>query len=223
MFASWKCFFARCLSGSTRLARLLPLLLALLVPVAAQAFDPFVVSDIRVDGIQRTEAGTIFSQLPVKVGQRFTEELATESVRRLYATGLFSDVRVDTAGKVVIVTVQERPTIASVTFSGMREFEPKAINDSLRQVGFAEGRTFDQSMLEQAEFELRQQYLSKGKYGAEITSTVTPLPRNRVGINFDVFEGKVAKIAEIKIVGNTTFSDSDLLSLFSLTTTGWIT
>ncbi len=223
MFASWKCFFARCLSGSTRLARLVPLLLALLVPVAAQAFDPFVVSDIRVDGIQRTEAGTIFSQLPVKVGQRFTEELATESVRRLYATGLFSDVRVDTAGKVVIVTVQERPTIASVTFSGMREFEPKAINDSLRQVGFAEGRTFDQSMLEQAEFELRQQYLSKGKYGAEITSTVTPLPRNRVGINFDVFEGKVAKIAEIKIVGNTTFSDSDLLSLFSLTTTGWIT
>ncbi|MCC7225279.1 MAG: outer membrane protein assembly factor BamA [Burkholderiaceae bacterium] len=212
----------RCRCGLHSVLRVLVLPL-LLLPLLAQAFDPFVVSDIRVDGIQRTEAGTVFNQLPVKVGQRFTEELATEAVRRLYATGLFSDVRIDTARTVVVVSVQERPTIASITFSGMREFEPKTITDSLRQVGFGEGRVFDQSMLEQAEFELKQQYLGKGKYGVDITSTVTPLPRNRVGINFDIFEGSVARIKEIRVLGNSAFSESQLLGLFSLSTSGYLT
>ncbi len=220
---SWNLFCARYLAGITGIARNIVLALSFLLPVAAHAFTPFVVSDIRVDGIQRTEPGTIFAQLPVKVGEKFTDELATESVRRLYATGLFNDVRIDTSNRVVIVVVQERPTIASVSFTGMREFESKAIIDSLKQVGFGEGRVFDQSMLEQAEFELKQQYLGKGKYGTEINATVTPLPRNRVGINFDIFEGSVAKIKEIKIVGNSAFSESDLLGLFNLTTTGWLT
>ncbi len=220
---SWNLFCAQCLAGISGIARNIVLALALFIPVVAQAFTPFVVSDIRVDGIQRTEPGTIFAQLPVKVGEKFTDELATESVRRLYATGLFNDVRIETANRVVVVVVQERPTIASVSFTGMREFESKAIIDSLKQVGFGEGRVFDQSMLEQAEFELKQQYLGKGKYGTEINPTVTPLPRNRVGINFDIFEGSVAKIKEIKIVGNSAFSESDLLDLFNLTTSGWLT
>ena len=220
---SWNPFCARCLAGISGIARNIVLALAFLLPFAAHAFTPFVVSDIRVEGIQRTEPGTIFAQLPVKVGEKFTDELATESVRRLYATGLFNDVRIDTSNRVVVVVVQERPTIASVSFTGMREFESKTIIDSLKQVGFGEGRVFDQSMLEQAEFELKQQYLGKGKYGTEINATVTPLPRNRVGINFDIFEGAVAKIKEIKIVGNSAFSESDLLGLFNLTTTGWLT
>ena len=220
---SWNLFCARCLIGISGIARNIVLALACLLPFSTQAFTPFVVSDIRVEGIQRTEPGTIFAQLPVKVGEKFTDELATESVRRLYATGLFNDVRIDTANRVVVVVVQERPTIASVSFTGMREFESKTIIDSLKQVGFGEGRVFDQSMLEQAEFELKQQYLGKGKYGTEINATVTPLPRNRVGINFDIFEGSVAKIKEIKIVGNSAFSESDLLGLFNLTTTGWLT
>ncbi|VFR48697.1 Outer membrane protein assembly factor YaeT precursor [plant metagenome] len=203
---------------------LLPsLIAALLMPVAAHAFDPFVVRDIRVDGLQRTDAGTIFGYLPVKVGERFTDEQAGEAVRRLYATGFFSDVRIETANDVVVVVVQERPTIASVSFTGMREFDAKTITDSLRQVGFGEGRVFDRSMLEQAEFELKQQYLNKGKYGVEVTSTVTPLPRNRVGVSFEVFEGEVAKIREIRIVGNQAFSESDLLSELQLTTPGWLT
>lgn len=222
MSVSWNLLMNRCRCGLHSVLRVLVLPL-LLLPLLAQAFDPFVVSDIRVDGIQRTEAGTVFNQLPVKVGQRFTEELATEAVRRLYATGLFSDVRIDTARTVVVVSVQERPTIASITFSGMREFEPKTITDSLRQVGFGEGRVFDQSMLEQAEFELKQQYLGKGKYGVDITSTVTPLPRNRVGINFDIFEGSVARIKEIRVLGNSAFSESQLLGLFSLSTSGYLT
>jgi outer membrane protein insertion porin family len=220
---SWNPLCARCLAGISGIASNIVLAFAFLLPFTAQAFTPFVVSDIRVEGIQRTEPGTIFAQLPVKVGEKFTDELATESVRRLYATGLFNDVRIDTSNRVVVVVVQERPTIASVSFTGMREFESKAMIDSLKQVGFGEGRVFDQSMLEQAEFELKQQYLGKGKYGTEINPTVTPLPRNRVGINFDIFEGAVAKIKEIKIVGNSAFSESDLLGLFNLTTSGWLT
>ena len=223
MPVSLQCYRARCWQlFSTILGRLL-LSLCVASPLVANAFTPFVVSDIRIDGMQRTEPGTIFAQLPVKVGQQFTDELATEAVRRLFATGLFVDVRIETANRVVVVVVQERSTIASVSFSGMREFEPKAMTDSLRQVGFGEGRVFDQSMLEQAEYELRQQYLGKGKYAVEITSTVTPLPRNRVGINFDVFEGSVARIREIKVVGNEAFSEGTLLGLLSMTTPGWFT
>lgn len=195
----------------------------LVAPSSVHAFEPFVVNDIKVEGMQRTEPGSIFAQLPFKVGQKFTEELATESVRKLYATGLFADVRIQTANRVVVVSVQERPTIAAITFTGMKEFESDAIIGSLKQVGFAQGRVFDQSMLEQAQFELRQSYLAKGKYAVEISPTVTPLPRNRVGVNFDVFEGGVARIREINIIGNTAFSQSRLRDLMSLTTPGWLT
>ncbi|MCJ9709466.1 outer membrane protein assembly factor BamA, partial [Bordetella hinzii] len=187
-------------------AKLPSLIAALLLPALAYAFDPFVVRDIRVEGIQRTDAGTVFGYLPVKVGEKFTEADATEAIRRLYGTGFFSDVQIRTENNVVVVVVQERPTIASISFNGMREFESKNIIKSLSQVGFGEGRIFDQSMLERAQYELKEQYLSKGKYGVEVTATVTPLPRNRVGVSFDVFEGDVAKIREIRIVGNKAFS-----------------
>jgi len=199
------------------------LVAALLLPALAHAFDPFVVRDIRVEGIQRTDAGTVFGYLPVKVGETFTEAEATEAIRRLYGTGFFSDVNIQTDNDVVVVVVQERPTIASITFNGMREFDSAAITKSLLQVGFGEGRVFDQSMLERAEFELKEQYLGKGKYGVEVTATVTPLPRNRVGVSFDVFEGDVAKIRQISIVGNKAFSESELLDLVQLTTPGWLT
>ncbi|ALM83149.1 outer membrane protein assembly factor BamA [Bordetella sp. N] len=199
------------------------LLAMLLLPALAHAFEPFVVRDIRVEGIQRIDAGTVFGYLPVKVGQKFTEEDATEAVRRLYGSGFFSDVSVNTDRDVVVVNVQERATIASISFNGMREFDAKAITTSLQQVGFAEGRIFDRSMLERAEFELKQQYMTKGKYGVEVTATVTPLPRNRVGISFDIFEGEVARIREIHFVGNKAFSESDLLDQIQLTTPGWLT
>ncbi len=222
MSVSLQYFRARCRQLCTTFFTHFLLIFCVASPLTASAFVPFVVSDIRVEGMQRTEPGTIFSQLPVKVGEQFTDDLATEAVRRLYATGMFVDVRIETSNRVVVVVVQERATIASISFSGMREFEPKTITDSLRQIGFGEGRVFDQSMLEQAEFELRQQYLGKGKYGAEITSTITPLPRNRVGLNFDVFEGAVARIREIKVVGNVAFTENDLLGLLKMTTPGWL-
>lgn len=204
--------------------RAMPVLLAaMLLPSLASAFSPFVVRDIQVNGIQRVDAGTIFSYLPVKVGEQFTEAQASEAIQRLYATGFFSDVKIDTTNNVLVVSVQERPTIASVSFNGMHEFDAKSITKSLGQVGFGQGRVFDRSMLERAEFELKQQYLSKGKYGVEITPIITPLPRNRVGVSFDIFEGDLAKIKQIHIIGNKTFSEGTLLDEMELTDSGMMT
>ncbi len=213
--------FSRKYSFAKRAAPVL--LAALLAPSLALAFSPFVVRDIQVNGIQRVDAGTIFSYLPVQVGEEFTEAQAAEAIQRLYATGFFSDVSIDTANNVLVVSVNERPTIASVTFNGMREFDAKSIIESLGQVGFGQGRVFDRSMLERAEFELKQQYLSKGKYGVEITPIITPLPRNRVGVSFDIFEGDLAKISEISVVGNKAFSQGTLLDQMELTTSGMMT
>ena len=204
--------------------RALPALLAaLLMPGIASAFTPFVVRDIQVNGIQRVDAGTVFSYLPVRVGEEFNETQAAEAIQRLYATGFFSDVKIDTTNDVLVVTVDERPTIASVSFNGMRSFDAPTITTSLAQVGFGQGRVFDRSMLERAEFELKQQYLSQGKYGVEINPIITPLPRNRVGVSFDIFEGDLAKIDEIHIVGNEDFSESTLLDEMELTTSGMMT
>jgi outer membrane protein insertion porin family len=199
------------------------LLAAMLLPSIANAFSPFVVRDIQVNGIQRVDAGTVFSYLPVRVGEQFTETQASEAIQRLYATGFFSDVRIDTENNVLVVTVQERPTIASVSFNGMREFDAKGITQSLRQVGFGEGRVFDRSMLERARFEIEQQYLSKGKYGVEINPIITPLPRNRVGVSFEIFEGDRAKIKEIHVIGNKAFSEGTLKDEMELTTSGMMT
>lgn len=204
--------------------RLLPFLLAAaLTPGLARAFEPFTVRDIRVDGIQRVDAGAVFSRLPIKVGDRFSDALASEAIQNLYASGFFSDVNVQVNDGVVIVSVVERPTIASITFNGMRDFDSAALTKSLAQVGFGPGRVFDRSMLERAEFELKQQYLSKGKYGVEINPVITPLPRNRVGVSFDIFEGDLAKISEIRFVGNEVFSSGTLEDQLELTTSGLMT
>lgn len=197
-------------------------LAALLAPLA-YAFTPFVVQDIQVNGIQRIDPGAVFGFLPVKVGETFDDAKASESIQRLYSSGYFNDVKIDTEGDVLVITVQERPTIASVSFNGMREFDATNIVTALAQVGFSEGRIFDRSMLERAEFELKQQYLAKGKYGVEISPIITPLPRNRVGISFDVFEGDLAKIKEINIVGNENIKTGTLLDQMQLTTSGIMT
>ncbi|MFA5596481.1 MAG: outer membrane protein assembly factor BamA [Pusillimonas sp.] len=204
--------------------RVMPLVLtAFLTPGLAHAFSPFVVKDIRVEGVQRVDAGTIFSYLPVKVGQQFTEAQAAEAIQRLYGTGFFSDVAINTQNNVIVIEVKERPTIASVTHNGMRSFDSAGLNKALASVGFGPGRVFDQSMLEQAEFQLKQEYLSQGKYGVEITPIITPLPRNRVGVTFDIFEGDVATISEINFVGNKAFSAGTLRDEMTLTTGGIMT
>jgi len=190
---------------------------------SAVAFDPFTVKDIRVEGLQRTEPGTVFSYLPVKVGETMTEEKAQQAIRALFATGFFRDVRLEVENGVLVVFVEERPAIAQIDFSGIKEFESDTLRRSFRELGLAESRIFDRALLEQAEQELKRQYLSRGLYGVDVQTTVTPLERNRVGISFAVREGEVAKIRGINIVGASAFSEKDLLDEFVLRTPGWIT
>ncbi|MDR0439392.1 MAG: outer membrane protein assembly factor BamA [Candidatus Accumulibacter sp.] len=188
----------------------------------ASAFEPFAVRDIRIEGIQRTEAGTVFSYLPVKVGETMTNEKAAQAIKALFATGFFRDVRIEIDRGVVVVVVEERPAIASIDFVGLKEFDKDQIIKGLRDAGFAVSRSFDRSMLERAEQELKRQYLTRGKYSMTVTTTVTPLERNRVGINFNIDEGESALIRQINIVGATAFREKDLLDNFELQTPNWI-
>ncbi len=190
---------------------------------AVHAFDPFEVRDIRVEGIQRTDAGTVFSYLPVKVGDVVDEERASAAVRALFATGFFNDVRLEQRDNVLVVIVQERPAIASISVSGSKEFKAEQLEEGLRQVGLRESRIFDRALLDRAEQELKNQYISRGKYGVQIVTTVTPLERNRVGISFSIVEGRVAKIKKINLVGNKVFDEKTLLDEMSLTTSGFMT
>jgi outer membrane protein insertion porin family len=190
---------------------------------AAQDMQPFVVKDIRVEGLQRTEPGTVFSYLPVKVGETMNADKARAALRALYATGFFQDVRLEVENDVLVVFVRERPAIAQIDFSGMKEFEPDVVRKVLRELGMAEGRIFDRAVLDSAEQELKRQYLSRGLYAASVQTTVTPLERNRVGINIAVTEGEVAKIRGINIVGAEAFREKELLGLFVLRTPGWLT
>jgi outer membrane protein insertion porin family len=190
---------------------------------AAAAVEPFVVRDIRVEGVQRTEPGTIFSYLPIKVGDRVTDEKISDAVKALYATGFFRDVRLEAQGDVLVVAVQERPTISSLSFSGNKEFDTDTIKKALKDIGIGEARIFDRSALERAEQELKRQYITRGKYAANIQTTVTPQERNRVAVNFTIDEGESAKIARINIVGTKAFTEKQLLSEMTLTTPGWFT
>lgn len=199
------------------------LLVAMLASSCAYAFEPFVVKDIRVEGIQRTEAGTVFSYLPVKVGETFDEDKAAQAIRALFATGFFKDVRIEVENGILVVVVNERPAIATIEFTGIKEFDKDQLKKGLREIGLSESRIFDRAMLEKAEQELKRQYLSRGRYAIDVKTTVTPLERNRVGINFSVNEGEVAKIRQINLIGIGAFKEKDLLKLFSLTTPGWLT
>ena len=198
-------------------------LLVALFATAALAFDPFVVKDIRVEGAQRTEAGTVFSYLPIKVGDRVDDARASQAVKALYATGFFRDVRLEREGDVLIVAVQERPTISSITFVGNKEFDTDTVKKALRDIGLAEARIFDRSALERAEQELKRQYITRGLYSSRVQTTVTPQERNRVAINFAIEEGPATRIQRINIIGTKAFSESQLLSEITLTTPGWLT
>ena len=190
---------------------------------AAWAVEPFVVRDIRVEGIQRTDAGTVFSYLPVKVGETFNDEKATAALKALYATGFFKDVRIDVDKDVLVVVVDERPAIASVDFTGLKEFDKDTLKKALKDIGLSETQIFDKSILDRAEQELKRQYLTRGKYSAQVTTTVTPLERNRVGITFNIDEGDVATIKQVHIVGSKVFTEKQLVKELSLTTPGWFT
>ena len=201
----------------------LVLLLLTLCAAPAAAIESFVIKDIRVEGIQRTEAGTVFSYLPVKVGDTMTDEKAAQAIRALFATGFFRDVSLEVDNGVLVVVVQERPSVAQVEFVGVKEFDKEQLTKGLRQIGLAEGRIFDKGLLDRAEQELKRQYLSRGMYSVTVNTTVTPLERNRVALNFTVDEGAVAKIRQISIIGASVFKEKDLLGLFVSRTPGLMT
>ncbi|WP_216196588.1 outer membrane protein assembly factor BamA [Polynucleobacter sp. UB-Tiil-W10] len=195
---------------------------ALGLSLNASAADSFVVKDIRVEGLQRVEPGTVFSYLPVQVGDTFTEEKGAESIKALYTTGFFRDVQIQAQGNVLIVIVEERPTIARIEFTGMKEFDPEVVRKSLKAVGLAEARFYDKALIDKAEQELKRQYVGKGMYAAEVVATVTPVERNQVAVYFNIDEGPVAKIEEISFIGTEAFSESTLKSEMQLKTGGWL-
>ncbi len=196
---------------------------ALLLSYQACAFEPFQVKDIRVEGIQRTEAGTVFSYLPIKVGETLTEPRAAEAIQALYATGFFKDVRLETLDGVLLITVEERPAISQLEFTGMKEFGKDEIKAGLKQLGLSEGRILDKSLLDKAEQELKRQYFNRGLYSVKVKTTLSPQERNRTAIAFEVDEGEVSKIRSINIVGAKAFKEKDLTGLFALRTPGWLT
>ncbi|MEO8390350.1 MAG: outer membrane protein assembly factor BamA [Polaromonas sp.] len=189
---------------------------------SAWAVDPFTVRDIRVEGLQRVEPGTIFASLPFRVGETYNDDKGSTAIRALFGLGLFKDVRLEVSGDVLVVIVEERPTVADVDFVGAKEFDKDALKKALREAGVADGQPFDKALADKAEQELKRQYINKSLYGVEIVTTVTPIERNRVNLTFSVTEGEVAKIKEIHITGNKAFSESTLLDLFDLDTGGWL-
>jgi outer membrane protein insertion porin family len=188
---------------------------------AAHAVQPFVIEDIRIEGLQRTDPGTVFAALPFRVGDTYTDDKGSAALRALFGTGLFKDVRIEIDGRVPVVIVDERSIIAAVSFVGLKEFNQDPLTKSLRDAGIGEGLPFDRALIDRAEQEIKRQYLSRSLYGAEVVTTVVPLERNRVNVTFTMTEGAPARIADLNIVGNTVFSDSALKALFELSPTGW--
>lgn len=198
------------------------LLLGTLMSFSALAANPFQVRDIRVEGLQRIEPGTVFASIPFRVGDEYTDEKGAAAIRGLYALGLFKDVRIEVNGDVLVLIVEERPNIASVDFIGTKEFDKDTLRKALKDIGLAEGRPFDKALADRAEQELKRQYVNRSLYGAEVVTTITPVDRNRVNLSFTVVEGDLAKIKEIHIVGNNAFSESKLLDQLEQNEGNWL-
>jgi len=200
---------------------------ALIVAVAAfalpsaHAVTPFVLKDIRIEGLQRTDPGTVFGALPFRIGDTYNDDKGAAALRALFATGLFKDVRIDIDGDAAVIIVDERSIIAAVTFVGLKEFDKDPLTKSLKDAGIGQGLPFDKALIDRAEQEIKRQYLSRSLYGAEVVTTVTPIERNRVNVTFTMTEGEAAKIKEIRIVGAQVFKESTLLDLFELSAGGW--
>jgi len=195
--------------------------LILLLPSLALAFEAFVVEEIRLEGARRIPAGTVFNYLPVTVGSSFSQDDAGTAISALFKTGFFKDIRLEREGNVLIVRVEERPAISKITFEGNTDLETEELTQALKNIGFAQGRVFNRSLLEKVELELQRQYFNLSKYAVQIKSIVTPLNRNRVAIHIDISEGSVAQIKQINFVGNKTVSDGDLRDEMKLSTGGW--
>jgi outer membrane protein insertion porin family len=190
---------------------------------SARAVTPFVIQDIRIEGLQRTDPGTVFAALPFRIGDTYNDDKGAAALRALFALGLFKDVRIDIEGPVATIIVDERAIIASITFVGLKEFDKDPLIKSLKDTGIGEGLPFDKALVDRAEQEIKRQYLSRSLYGAEVVTTVTPIERNRVNVTFTMNEGDAAKIKDIRIVGAQAFDESTLLAQMDLNAGGWFT
>ncbi len=210
------------LSNRFRLQHLLVFVATAMVSLSAWAVEPFKLKDIRVEGLQRVESGTVFASLPFRIGDFYNDESGAAAIRALFALGLFKDVRLDTQGDVLVVIVEERPSISQIQWVGLKEFDKDALTKSLKEVGLSEGRPFDKALADRAEQELKRQYITRSLYGAEVQTTVTPVDRNRVNLTFTVTEGGPSKIKEIRINGNQSFSERTLKDQLNLDIGGWL-
>ncbi|MGV8943100.1 outer membrane protein assembly factor BamA [Thermomonas sp.] len=201
----------------------LALLSALSLPAWAQtALTPFTVTDIRIDGLQRIGAGTVFTYLPVERGDTIDQARAAEALRALYKTGFFEDVRLDHQGGILVVTVVERPAINKLTLVGNKDLKSEDLLKGLKDIGLAEGETFDRLNLDRVTQELNRQYNNRGKYGVKIDPAVAQLDRNRVDVTLNIKEGKAAKIRHINLVGNEIYSDKDITEGWESHTSNWL-
>ena len=203
---------------------LLPLVAAMMAANAhAQNFAPFVINDIRVDGLQRIAAGTVFTYMPLERGDRIDSSAAAQTIRALFKTGFFTDVRLDQQeGGILVVTVVERPAINKITLTGNKDIKSEELIKGLNDIGLSEGETFNQLALDRVTQELTRQYNNRGKYNVSIAPTIANLDRNRVDIVIDVKEGKAARIKHLNIVGNESFDDDEILEAFESDTTNWL-
>ncbi|MBM4218729.1 MAG: outer membrane protein assembly factor BamA [Gammaproteobacteria bacterium] len=198
------------------------LLLAGSVPALAQAPAAFTVGDIRVEGLQRISEGTVYNYLPVNIGDRLDSRRIQEAIRALFGTGFFSDIEIRRDGETLVVVVRERPSIESFELSGNKDIKTEDLQQSLRSVGLAAGKTFDRSVLEEVRGFLTDQYFSRGKYAVRIDPQVEDVPGNKVRIRIEIVEGKRARIRQINLVGNTAYDDDELLDAFELKTPNWL-
>lgn len=189
---------------------------------AVRSEEKFIVENIQVKGLQRISAGTVYNYLPVTVGENLSMDKVGRAVKSLFKTGFFNDVSLEKEGSTLIVNVVERPTIAKIIFEGNKDLSSDDLTKALKQIGLAEGQVFNQQLLDKVEQELRRQYFSHGKYGLKIKTKVSKLTRNRVGIEIDISEGRVAKIQKINIIGNKVYDNETLLDELELSTTGWL-
>ena len=194
---------------------------ALSAPVAAYAFQPFTVSDIRIEGLQRIAAGTVLSYLPIEPGQTMTDSTAQKAIEDLFKTGFFNNVQLERQGSILIVKVTERPSIASLSVRGNKDIKTDQLMKGLKSAGLAEGQTFDRLTLDQMRQQLIAQYNDRGKYNVTVEPHVTNLDRNRVAIDIEIQEGKAAKIQEINIVGNQAFTDDQIRDDWESGTPNW--
>ncbi|MBT2119762.1 outer membrane protein assembly factor BamA [Dyella sp. LX-66] len=202
--------------------RIAALILLASLTANALAFEPFVVSDIRIDGLSRISAGTVLNYLPVNKGDRLTSDAAQRAIRALYQTKFFSEVEIDREGDIMVIKVTERPSIAKLTLRGNKDIKEDDLRKGLKEIGLSEGETFDRLSLDRVQQELIRQYYNRGKYNVSVEPHVTNLDRNRVAIDIEIREGKVAKIKEINIVGNKAFTDKEIRKDFESDTTNWM-